>query len=110
MRGTGRTAGLELDLLFHPQATKKPVPLVPRRLRVGVTERIDYRGRVVDALREDEVRECIAYLEAQGVEAVAICLLFSFVNPAHEHRVKEILQEEFAAASRYNLALDTDAF
>ena len=43
MRGTGRTAGLEPDLLFHPQATAKPVPLTPRALIVEMTEKMCFR-------------------------------------------------------------------
>lgn len=46
-------------------------------------------------LNEDDVREAVRLMKAEGVEAVAICFLFSFLNPAHEQRAKEIVQEEF---------------
>ncbi|MHB1006057.1 MAG: hydantoinase/oxoprolinase family protein [Chloroflexota bacterium] len=81
------------DLRWH-----RPVPLVPRRRRVGLTERVDYRGRVIDELREDELPAIIEYLRSEGAEAVAVCLLFSFVNPDHERRLGELLQRDFPEA------------
>ncbi len=73
----------------------KPKPLVPRRLRVEVPERIDYKGRVIRPLDEGSARAAVRKLRAHGVEAVAVCFLFSFVNPAHERRMKEIIREEW---------------
>lgn len=71
-----------------------PYPIVPRQKRKGVTERIDVNGEVVIALDENEVRQAARELKALEVESVAICLLFSFQNPAHEIRVREIVREE----------------
>ncbi|HWD60019.1 MAG TPA: hydantoinase/oxoprolinase family protein [Stellaceae bacterium] len=68
-----------------------PPPLVPRRLRLVVPERIDARGRVVRALDEDAVAILGDRLVADGVESVAIGFLHSYVNPAHEERVRDIL-------------------
>jgi N-methylhydantoinase A len=68
-----------------------PPPLVPRRLRWVVSERIDARGRVVKPLDETAVAGLAARLEADGVESVAIGFLHSYVNPAHEQRVRELL-------------------
>ncbi|HVH78341.1 MAG TPA: hydantoinase/oxoprolinase family protein [Stellaceae bacterium] len=68
-----------------------PPPLVPRRLRLVVPERIDARGRVVRPLDEDAVAALAEKLAADGVESVAIGFLHSYVNPAHEERVREIL-------------------
>ncbi|MBN1631065.1 MAG: hydantoinase/oxoprolinase family protein, partial [Thermoleophilia bacterium] len=62
MRGTGRTAGLELDLLFHPQATQKPVPLVPRAFIREIPERIDCMGEEVVSLDEDAVEAAVRSL------------------------------------------------
>ncbi len=66
-----------------------PEPLVPRRLRLPVTERIDARGRVCLPLDEAEVEALLPALE--GVEAVAVGFLHSYVNDAHERRVGEML-------------------
>ncbi|MFQ5762860.1 MAG: hydantoinase/oxoprolinase N-terminal domain-containing protein, partial [Candidatus Bathyarchaeia archaeon] len=71
----------------------KSEPLVPRRLRKEVTERINYRGEVVDPLNEDEVKRVAEDLKSENVESVAVCFLFSYVNPKHELRAKEILEE-----------------
>ncbi|MCX8033349.1 MAG: hydantoinase/oxoprolinase family protein [Thermoleophilia bacterium] len=94
MRGTGRTAGLEPDLLFHPQATDKPVPLVPRALIREIHERIDYAGNVVVPLDETGVEQAVRSLvEEAHVEAIAIAFLWSFKNPAHELRAMEIARQ-----------------
>ncbi len=70
----------------------RPRPLVERRLRIGVPERIDAAGRVVRPLDEERVRAAAARLSADRVEAVAIAFLHSYANSAHERRAKEILQ------------------
>lgn len=77
--------------LFDAAYRKLP-PLVPRRLTVGIPERIDAQGNVVVPLHEDAVRRAAAFLAAEKVEAVAICFLFSFVNDAHERRVADIIR------------------
>lgn len=71
-----------------------PKQITPRRRRLTVPERILFDGSVYKALEEDAVRECCRRLKKQNVESVAISLLFSFVNPAHEKRVAEIVAEE----------------
>ena len=71
-----------------------PKPLVPRRLRVEVEERIDRRGEVRTPLNEASVHEAVAYLAQQGVEAIVVALLFSFLNDTHEKRVAEIIRED----------------
>jgi len=72
-----------------------PKPLVPRRLRVEVEERINKRGEVLIPLNEDSVHEAVAYLKKQGVEAIVVALLFSFLNDSHEKRIAEIIKEDF---------------
>jgi N-methylhydantoinase A len=71
-----------------------PQPIVPRRRRLTIPERILFDGSVYKALNEDAVRECCRKLKKQQVESVAISLIFSFINPAHEKRVAEIVAEE----------------
>src|SRR5262245_57253256 len=73
---------------------RKPVALVPRPWRLEVTERVDHAGKTLTPLDEDEVRRAARAFRADGVEAVAVCLLFSFANPVHEARVREIVREE----------------
>lgn len=71
----------------------KPPALVPRYLRRDVPERIAYDGTVVTPLDEVVARKILEELREQGVESVAICLLFSFINPAHERRLAELAAE-----------------
>ena len=71
-----------------------PPPLVPRHRIQTVTERVDVNGAVLTALNEDDVRKAAIYFKEQGVEAIAVSLLWSFRNPAHEQRIREILEDE----------------
>ncbi len=73
---------------------QKPTPLVPRAWRREVTERLDFRGDVLTPLDIDEARQEIQHLVAAGVEAVAVCLLHAYANPAHEQAIGELLTQE----------------
>lgn len=70
-----------------------PLPLVPRELIFEMSERADYRGNILTALDEREVATIIDKLRALHVESVAVCLLHSYANPAHERRVGELIAE-----------------
>ncbi|HEV7735150.1 MAG TPA: hydantoinase/oxoprolinase family protein [Candidatus Binatia bacterium] len=75
-------------------ALPPPRPICPRRQRYGVPERLAVDGSVVVPLDEDAVRRALRRLKLQHVESLAVALLFSFVNPAHERRVGELAAEE----------------
>ena len=77
----------------HYSARANPVPIVGRDLIVELTERIDRAGDVLVALDRDEVRRVLLRLRGQGVQAVAVCLLWSFLNPVHEQLVAELAVE-----------------
>ena len=81
------------DLLFE-----KPRPLAPRYLCFGIPERLDAAGTVVTPLDERAVRVAAETLKAEGVEALAVCYLHSYINPGHERRTREILSEAFPEA------------
>jgi N-methylhydantoinase A len=70
-----------------------PPVLVPRRARLTVTERVDANGNVLVPLDESDVERAAAALRDEGVEAVAICFLWSFLHPEHEQRTEELLRE-----------------
>ncbi|MBD9524482.1 hydantoinase/oxoprolinase family protein [Ensifer sp. ENS02] len=74
--------------------TGRPEPLASRDQRFEVTERVQYDGSVLTPLAEEEIYALIPVLSASGVKSVAICFLFSFLNPIHEKRAKEILERE----------------
>lgn len=71
-----------------------PKQITPRRRRLTVPERILHDGSIHTPLDEEAVRHCCRRLVKQGVESVAVSLLFSFVNPVHEQRVARIVAEE----------------
>ena len=73
-------------------------PVVRRRYRLTVPERLTGDGTVLVPLDEERAREQVRALKDAGVEAVCVCFLFSFLNPAHERRVAEIVREEFPEA------------
>ena len=78
-----------LDTFF-----RKPPLLVPQSRTEEIPERMDYQGTVLEPLDEQAVREAAQRLKAKGVQAVAVCYLFSFRNPVHEERTAEILADE----------------
>ena len=67
-------------------------PLVPRRWRLPVTERLDNTGKVLIPLEPRDVEQHVAFMRAEGIEAVAIGFLHGFVNPAHEKQAAEIVR------------------
>jgi N-methylhydantoinase A len=77
----------------------KPELLVPQRRTGEVRERVDFRGEVLRPLDETALRATVRELKAEGVESIAVCLLFSFLHPAHEARVREIVHDEMPDCS-----------
>lgn len=77
---------------------KNPAPIVPRYLRLGVTERLNYNGEVVTPLSEEEVEAICGEFIKEKVTAVAICTLFSFLNDVHEKRIEEIVKKRMPDA------------
>lgn len=73
----------------------KPHPLIDRGMIVGIRERIDSKGTVVRVLDEEDVRKKLRLLMDRGARAIVVSLLWSFMNPAHEKRVREIIREEY---------------
>jgi N-methylhydantoinase A len=77
--------------LYNLNVTR-PAPLVPKSLRFGVRERVAATGEVLESLGEKELARVVKKLRRERVEAVAVCLLFSFVNPKHEERIARALE------------------
>jgi N-methylhydantoinase A len=92
-RGTGHWSGKELHEIMHTSRLRSQEPVVAYDLIREVTERVDYKGEILTPLDEDEVRSQVAELVQEGVQAIAVSLLWSFRNDAHELRIKEIVRE-----------------
>ncbi len=73
----------------------KPVPLIAPNMIVGIKERVDSMGDVIRPLDEDDVRHKLSQLVDRGARAIVVSLLWSFINPDHERRVREIIREEY---------------
>ncbi|MBI3079604.1 MAG: hydantoinase/oxoprolinase family protein [Deltaproteobacteria bacterium] len=86
-----KVAGLGEQEVTHAVRLEKADPIVPRTRIVGLTERVDFRGEVLVPLNLQEAEASVDRLVAQGVEALAVCLLWSFMNPRHEQLVKEMV-------------------
>lgn len=89
----GKTAGMHESDIKHSALLDKPTPLVPKKRLREVTERMDYAGRVIVPLNEEQVIAEVDDLVAQGIEALAVCFLWAIRNPAHEQRVGELVSE-----------------
>ncbi len=96
-RMMGLSAGLSDEEARHYSRRSPPVPIIPKGLIEEVTERINYAGAEVVPLNQGEARSAIRQLASEGVEALAVCFLWSFMNPGHEQEVKRIAAEEAPA-------------
>lgn len=85
--------------LYDLHAPAKPEPMVPRRLRLEVTERVGADGSTLAPLALDEVDTLIQALRREGAESVAVCLLHSYANPAHERALRAALARHFPHVS-----------
>ncbi|QEC48087.1 hypothetical protein FSW04_11250 [Baekduia soli] len=90
-----KRAGLsEREISHLNRLSMADPPLIERELVFGVVERVDYQGRVVLELADEAIAEVVERVRASGVQAVAICLLWSFLEPAHERRLADALRRE----------------
>ena len=89
-----KIAGLDEDQIHDFLLHDKAIPgIVPRKLVKGLNERVDHKGAVIVALNDEEVRRLAGELVDAGCEAIAISLIWSFMNPAHERRARDIVRE-----------------
>ncbi len=93
-RAGARTDGLGEKEIRHQAVCRKPEPLIPKIRIKGVRERVDCFGEIIVEMNEKQASQAIDELLEDGVEAIAVCLLWSFNNPAHENRLKEMILEK----------------
>jgi N-methylhydantoinase A len=84
---------IRIPKLYDPH-WRRPTPLVPRHLRLEVRERMAPDGRVLRVMETPDIYAAAERIKQEGVEAVAVCYLHSYVNPTHERRTAEILAAE----------------
>lgn len=94
MRGRGRVTGEPPENTLKVAEMRRPDPLVPREQTYGVTERIDDEGDTIVTLDEDDLEEAVEQLLAEDVEGIAVSFLWSFKNPDHEQRTREIIEKK----------------
>ncbi len=94
-RGSQWVDGLRISERRNLALQHKPIPLISRRLIVGLKERVDSTGTILRPLNEDDARAKLRYLIDNGARSIAVALLWSFANPTHERRVREIIREEY---------------
>lgn len=91
-----KVAGLSEREIIHAVKLDKADPIIPRPFIKGVTERVDYQGRVLVPLDLEETERAVRELIEEGVEAIAICFLWSFMNPIHEGQVRDLVQRKYS--------------
>lgn len=92
MLGGGKIAGRPIDDVYH-FLLPRPEPIIPDHLIIEISERIDYQGKVLVELNRKEAEKAVKALIKRGIETLAICFLWSFLNPGHERALKEIALE-----------------
>ncbi len=92
------------ELELEPET---PVFLAPGARRVEVIERLSSEGEILEPLDENSLRHAVETLKNEGVTSIAVCLLFSFLNPIHERRVREVIESEYPDLS-VSLSSDVD--
>lgn len=94
-RGVQEVQNQERDGNLFDYFYVKPIPIARQSLTREIPERSEYSGIVLIPLDEDAVRIATRELKAAGVDSIAVCYLFSFMNPAHEERTRQLIHEEF---------------
>ena len=90
-----KVAGLTESEVADIANLDKAMPIVPRRLIYGIEERIDKNGEIITPINMDSVRNALTALVAEGVESVAVSLLWSFLRPDHENAIREMIETDY---------------
>lgn len=94
-KGAQWADGLAVRERRNVARAERPQPLIPREMTVGVRERVDSQGRIICPLDEKDVVDRIHYLVDRGVRGFVISLLWSYLNPAHERAIREIIRSRY---------------
>lgn len=91
---------------LHP---KIPPPLIPRERCYEVPERLDFRGDLLQALDMDALDSVLDQIDRDGVDSIAVCLLFSYVNDRHEQKIKRRILERGIVKEEWQIVLSSQA-
>ncbi|HEY94816.1 MAG TPA: hydantoinase/oxoprolinase family protein [Dehalococcoidia bacterium] len=94
-RGGSWGDGIAISEMRRLPRMKKPEPIVPRHMVVGIKERIDYKGDIVRPLDEEDVLEKLRYLVNQGAQGFVVCLINSYTNPIHERKIRDLIKRQY---------------
>ncbi len=87
-----KIAGLKEQEMINMAHLDKAEPIIPRQWVKGVTERVDYKGKVIVPLNTDEVNRAVEDLVRSGAEAIAVATMWSFMNPTHEIEIRRLIK------------------
>lgn len=90
-----KVAGLGEEEIKDVVHLDKATPLVPRSLVCGINERTDYKGAILAALDVKDVEAAVTEMVAEGIESLAVCFLWSFMNSSHERAVRDLVEKRF---------------
>lgn len=94
-RGGSWGDGIPISQMRNLPRMKKPEPVIPRHMIVGVKERIDYSGKIVRPLDEEDALGKLRYLVNQGAQGFVVCLINSYANPAHEQKIRDLIRRQY---------------
>ncbi len=94
-RGRNWADGLAVEARYDRGRAVRPQSLIPRQLVVGVHERLDSRGQVLLPLRDEEVLAQVQHLVDHGVRGFVVTLLYSYANPVHEQRIRDLIRAQY---------------
>ncbi len=90
-----KVAGLGEEEIKDVARLDKAAPLIQRSFVCGINERVDYKGAVLVRLDRQEVERVLSEIVRQGIESLAVCFLWSFMNPTHEREVRDLVEKRF---------------
>ena len=94
-RGGSWGDGIPIGQMRNLPKMKKPEPVILRHMIVGVKERIDYSGKVVRPLDEEDALAKLRYLVNQGAQGFVVCLINSYANPVHEQKIRDLIRRQY---------------
>jgi len=94
-RGGSWGDGVPINFMRNLPRMKKPEPVIPRHMIVGIKERVASDGKVVRPLHEEDTLGKLRYLVNQGAQGFVVCLINSYVNPVNEQKIRDLIRKQY---------------